>query len=471
VAGARERARPPLWLVQQSLREQDLESISDTDLLLEEAPPPGRSLWDRLFRKGERSAPLPPERYNERVLYIEMLFQSISGAGALSFVAVFLVRLGAPNWLVGLHTSLPALVTILAVLPMGAFVRRQRSLVRVVNVARLIYRSVVACFAFLVYLPTTVAPFILVAAESLLAIPGAALNVASTTILGRATTPRRRPAMLSTRMAVHGLMASGVGLLAGLWLDAVVYPLNYQLLFASALLAGLGSVYMLSRLKLPPISAEQIAGRARVGIREMLALIRATPGFRDFAIAAFVFRMGQNLPMALYSIYRVRTLGASDAWIGILLTIQRFLSVFGYIVLSRLLARAKSRSWLWVSCLGVALYPVAMAMARTPQQLVIASVIAGIFSPGVDVFMTNTLFQVSTEEERPTFVAANTLLANVTGFTAPLLGTLLADLTFIRLALLAATALRLIGAVVFWRLKVGQEQPAPSAAQPDAPPA
>lgn len=429
----------------------------------------GPSPRERLLRRLAQGASPSPERHNERVLYAEVFFQAIAGAGALSFVAVFLVRLGAPNWLVGLHTSLPALITILAVLPMGALVQRQRSLVRVVNTCRVIYRSIIASFALLVYLPITVAPFLLVTAESLLAIPGAALNVANTTILGQATTPSRRPSMISTRMAVHGLVGSAVGLLAGLWLDSVAYPLNYQLLFVSALVAGLGSIAMLSRLRLPANSTERIKARARVGVGQMVALIRATPAFRDYTIAAFVFRMGMNLPIALYAIYRVRTLGASDAWIGILLTIHRLLSVVVYIALSRILARAGSRRWLWVSCLGVALYPVAMALARTPQQLVVASVIAGLFSPGLDVFMTNTLFQVSPEEERPIFVATNTLLANVTGFSAPLLGTLLADLTDIRLALVVAALVRIIGGLAFWRLKVGAEEPLPSPAQPDAP--
>jgi hypothetical protein len=112
-----------------------------------------------------------------------------------------------------------------------------------------------------------------------------------------------------------------------------------------------------------------------------------------------------------------------------------------------------------------------MALARTPQQLVASSVIAGLFSPGLDIFMTNTLFQVSSEEERPSFVAANTLLANVTAFSAPLLGTLIADLAFIRLALIVATVLRIVGGLVFWRLKVGAEQPQASPVQPAAPPA
>ncbi|MFH1084521.1 MAG: hypothetical protein V1772_01985, partial [Chloroflexota bacterium] len=77
-------------------------------------------------------APAPTVR-NERALYGEAFFQSISNAGALTFVSVFLVRLGSPNWLVGFYTALPALVMILFSLPMGAWVRRQESLVATVN--------------------------------------------------------------------------------------------------------------------------------------------------------------------------------------------------------------------------------------------------------------------------------------------------------------------------------------------------
>ncbi len=408
------------------------------------------SLWGR-------ARPVTQEQHNERVLYIEMLFQAISSAGAFSFLAIFLVRLDAPNWLVGVYTSAPALLTLLAVLPMGALVQRQRSLVRVVNAARMTWRTVIASFALLVYLPVGIAPYIMVVAESLLSIPGAALNVAQTTLLGQATSPERRPRMLSTRMAIHGLVAAAVGFLAGQWLDAVAYPLNYQLLFVSALVAGIGSVLTLSRIKLPEVTTQQIAARTRVSIRQMIALVKATPPFRDYAITAFVFRMGQNLPLALFAIYRVRTLGASDAWIGVLLTVHRVLSVFAYVLLSRVLNQAKYRKRLWISCVGMALFPLAMALARTPEQLLYSAVLGGIFAPGMDIFMTDTLFRVSTEEDRPTFVAANTFLANVTAFAAPLLGTLLADVTFIRLALVAATVLRAIGGLAFWRLGVGSE--------------
>ncbi|HHX65102.1 MAG TPA: MFS transporter [Chloroflexi bacterium] len=404
--------------------------------------------------------------HNERVLYGEVIFQALAASGAMSFLSVFLVRLGAPNWLVGLYSSLPALVTIVAVLPVGAYVQSRRDLVATANWGRFIFRASIGAFAFLPLLPATVAPFVLVIVYSIISIPSAAINIAVTTIWGSATTPDRRPRMLSTRMAIHGLFAAGFGLLAGQWLDWAPYPLNYQLLFISAFVAGLASIVTLRRLRLPeqsqdaaPAPEETSRPRTRVRMREIIPLIRSLPAFRNYAVASFVFRMGLSMPSALYTIYRVRTLGASDAWIGVLLTVERLVGVVAYFALARLVTRPRFRQHLWLSCLGMALYPITTALSPTPEALLLPAFLLGLFSAGVNTMLTNTLYQVSPEDQRPTFVAVDSLLANITAFAMPMVGTLLADATNIRLALAVAGSIRIIGGLFFWRLGVGHDQP------------
>ena len=394
--------------------------------------------------------------HNEHVVYGEIVFQAIFGSGALSFISVFLIRLGAPNYLVGLFTSLPALVTMLAVIPAGAFVQRRRSLVATTNWSRLIYRGVVSAFALLPLLPIGVAPIVLVAAYSLISVPSAVINVSVTTLWGQVTTPARRPRMLSVRMAVHGLVAAGFGLLAGQWLDWAPYPLNYQLLFLSAILATLASVAILSRLRLPDQEQPQVRG-PRVGLREMMPLIKAAPSFRNYLLASLIFRFGLSFQGALIPILRVRTLGASDSWIGVLLTAQRLTSVVAYFVLSRVLAKQKYRRFLWLSCVGMAQYPLTSALATTPQMLIIPELLSGLTAPGQNIYLTDTLYQVSSEEHRPTFIAANSFVAQLAAFVAPLLGTALAAIVGVRTALLVGAALRLIGGLAFWRLKVGAQ--------------
>ena len=394
---------------------------------------------------------------NERVLCTEVIFQAITDAGAMSFLAVFLVRLGAPTWLVGLFSSLPALVTILSALPMGSFVQQQPSLVRTVNWGRLIYRSILGLFAFLPLLPPTIAPYILVGARSAMAVPMSAVDVSFTTILGRAVSPQRRPTLLSTRLAIHGLVAAVAGFVAGQWLDYAPYPTNYQVLFVSAFVAGVGSIWVMSRLKLPEQEVAPAALR-RFNLSAMVTLLRDTPAFRRYSTASLLYRLSMSMPSALYAVYRVRTLGASDAWIGTVLTVERVVSVFAYFALGRFLARPERRRWLWVSTLGVSLYPLLTAAAVTPELLVLPAIAGGIFGSGSNVFLTNTLLQVSTEEERPTFAAANTFLANLCAFIGPLLGTILADAIDIVPALVIIGALRLLGGLSFWRLGVGRER-------------
>jgi len=417
------------------------------------ARPFGRLRTQLALKIGAPLALLP----NERILCTEVIFQAIIDAGVMSFLSVFLVRLGAPTWLVGLYSSLPALVIIVSVLPMGSFVQRQRNLVATVNWGRLIYRTILGMFAFLPILPPTLAPYILVGARSAVSVPMSAVDVSFTTILGQAVAPHRRPTLLSTRLAINGLAAALAGFVAGQWLDRAPYPINYQVLFGSAFVAGLGGIYVLSRLKLPEREVAPSAVR-RFNLSAMMTLLRDAPAFRRYSAASFIYRLSMSMPSALYAVYRVRTLGASDAWIGILLTVERFLSVFAYFGLGRVLARPERRRWLWASTLGVSLYPLLTSIATTPEMLLLPAMAGGIFGAGSNIFLTNTLLQVSTEEERPTFAAANSFLANICGFAGPLLGTLLADAVGIVPALAVIGVLRIVGGLAFGRLGVGQER-------------
>ena len=421
------------------------------------APARLRHRLRRMLSRRGRAAP-SATRHNERVLYAEAATQAVSMAGAMSFISVFLVRLGAPNWLVGLYISLPALVLMLTVLPMGSFVQRRRSLAATANWGRMLFRSMVALFGLLPFLPPTIAPFVLVGARGLMAMPGSAFNIAFTTILGKATSPERRLQMLSMRRALNGLVAVPVGLLAGYWLDYAPYPLNYQMLFLSAFVVGILSVYILSRLDLGATPQDEERRKERGGLREMLLIIKGTPAFRNYAVAAFLFRLGMSMPTALYTIYRVRTLGVSDSWIGVLLTVERLVGVVAYFALGRLLTRRKYRRWLWLSCTGAALYPFTMALARTPEMLLVPAVMGGIFGAGTNLFLTNLLFRVSPEEQRPTFVAANSFLTNLAAFVAPMLGTALADVTTIGFVLMLTAGLRALASMAFRRLRVVADQ-------------
>jgi len=412
---------------------------------------PTQAIGHAIRQTRARLARLP---YNERILYAETFFQAILASGVLAFVGVYLVRLGAPNWLVGLYSSLPALAVIVTAMPVASFVQRQRSLVATANWGRLVFRGMMGMFALLPLFPPGAAGYVLVGARTLMAVPGSVSNVSFTTVLGIVTPADQRPRMLSLRLAINGVAATVFGFLAGQWLDYAPYPVNYQVLFVAGFVAGLISIYLLSKLRMPeetaPLPSTPRPTRLRLG--QVAALVKDTPAFRGYAVASLIFRLGLAMPQALYTIYRVRTLGSSDAWVAILLTLQNAMSVMSYFALGKLLTKPGFRGKLWLSCLGTALYPLTTGLSRTPAMLLVPAVVGGISGAGMNIYLTDLLFEVSPEDNRPPFVAANTILANLAAFVAPMLGTALADMTGIVIAFYVIALFRIVGGLAFWKI-------------------
>jgi len=104
--------------------------------------------------------------------------------------------------------------------------------------------------------------------------------------------------------------------------------------------------------------------------------------------------------------------------------------------------------------LGTALYPLTTGLSRTPAMLLIPAVLGGVFGAGTTIYLTDLLFRVSPEDNRPPFVAADTMLANVAAFAAPMIGTALADSTTIVLAFYLIAAFRIVASMSFWHLLV-----------------
>lgn len=392
--------------------------------------------------------------YNERVLYLDVALQAILASGVITFLNVYLIRLGAENWQVAAFSSFPALVTIISAIPVGIYVQGQCNLVRTANWGRFIFRCMIGLFALLPLLPPHIAIYVLVGAYGLIAIPGSISNVAIVTILGQATSVERRPRMLSIRFAVNGLAASVVGFLAGRWLNGSPYPLNYQLLFVGGFVAGMASLYALSRLRLEP-QPFVTSPRPHIRLNALVQTLRDEPRFRRWSLAAGFFRLAMAMPQALYIIYKVRFLGASDAWIGVLILIENGLSVFTYFLLGRLTSHPRFSKHLWLTLLGMVMYPITMALARTPQMLVIPSICSAVFGAGMNVFMSNTLYKVLPNDQHATFIAADSLLANSAAFVAPMLGAVFADWLGINNAILLIAGFRAITAMLFWLCKVG----------------
>lgn len=160
-----------------------------------------RTLLDEQL--GWLSHPASVEKRNWRNVLIDGIGVGIA-SGIGSFLSVFLVRLGASSFLVGLLTAMPALTGILLAISVGQFLTRQRQIVPWFSLARLL---VISCYAL-----TGLVPFvfrenvaeIIVAIWALATLPQTVVSVGFTVVMGQVAGPRGRVALMSQRWSILG---------------------------------------------------------------------------------------------------------------------------------------------------------------------------------------------------------------------------------------------------------------------------
>ncbi|KPV52496.1 MFS transporter, partial [Kouleothrix aurantiaca] len=187
-------------------------------------------------------------------------------SGVATFLSVFLVRLGASSFLVGLLTAMPALTGIILALPVGQLLERQRNVVPWYSRARVWVLGSYAITGMMPFLfPLELVPVPIIAIWAIATVPQTIVNVAFTIVMGAVAGPDRRYYLMSRRWSILGLTTAGTVALAGWALDQVAFPLNYQLVFIGSFAGGLLSFIFSSRIDIPDNDPAEAAEAASAG--------------------------------------------------------------------------------------------------------------------------------------------------------------------------------------------------------------
>ncbi|HLZ08608.1 MAG TPA: MFS transporter, partial [Chloroflexota bacterium] len=299
---------------------------------------------------------------------------------------------------------------------------------------------------------------------ALTSIPGAIVNQAWTGVVAAIIPPGRRARVNGNRWAILSVVTAVAGAAFGRSLDLIVEPRNFQVVFFISFLAGWATIHLFAQIRMPVESAPSEALpptrplAPRLG--DYVRIVRDYPPFMRFILTAFVYRIGLNLPVALFSIYWVREAHASNTTIGIQNTAANLMLILSYLVWGRLAVRRGHRIVLLLSSAGASLYPLGTAFVRDEIWLVPVALIWGAFASGIDVSFFEALLRSSPPERLQTFIGINASLANLVIFIAPIGGTLLANLVGIHVALIASAVIGLIGTALFYTFSIARDEPA-----------
>ncbi len=366
--------------------------------------------------------------------------------------------------MLSLLTSLPALGVILFSIPAAQFVGRRRDVVRITVLGRLVIHTLYLGTGLLPFaLRGSLLPIVLVALWALQAIPSAVANVSWTEVIAQAIPMDRLSRVNGARWATYSFVIAISVALFGALLERVPLPLNYQIVFIISAASGYLSAYFFGRIRLDasyrpttPAGRPTLAQQARNLIEPLTASIP----FRRYMGVGFVIRLGINLPAALYTLFWVNTLHATDQWIGWRTTAGSLALVAGYTYWGRAVSRMGSRKALIISIIGMALYPGITALVGAPLWLTPAALVWGFFAAGIDITLFDGLLRIAPQENRTAYVAVNTILANLAIFLGPICGSFISEAIGLRPAFFVALGIGLVSAGLAALWKVGQGQKA-----------
>jgi MFS family permease len=402
-------------------------------------------------------------------LYKDVFWFGVLSGSAMAFLAVYASRLGATGFQVGLLTAGPAVANLVFSLPAGQWLQG-RGLIRVSFLSATLHRL---GYLFLIPLPLLFDQpqqiWMIILISLAMSVPGTILAIAFNAMFADVIPADMRGEVVGRRNALVAISLTVTSLLCGLLLNLVVFPLNYQIVFAIGASGAMLSTYYLGRLKSFPVLPHRVsrplqdfarpgmlrfvdAVRHPVGLRfltraghkRLLRLDMIRGPFGSFLFSYFLFYTFQFLSVPLFPIFFVRELRLSDGTISLGSALFHLAMLLASLRLQRLSARFGHRDILVYSALFYSVYPLLNAMAQGANLFLVASFLGGGVWAITNGGLVNRLMERVPENERPAHMALHNLALNMGILSGSLLGPVLGDWLGLRSAMLTSAGLRFL---------------------------
>jgi MFS family permease len=394
----------------------------------------------------------------------------------VSFLGIYLARLGATSFHLSVLTAGPALVNLIISLPAGKWLEN-RSFTRTTYITSIIHRTgyVVILLVMLIF-AEKVQISALLWITVVMSIPGAVLMIVFNALFAEIVPPRRRGMVVGRRNALLAVSMTSSSLISGQLLERIVFPLNYQIVFMIGIIGGAFSCYYLGRLReIPHISLTQRIGkplmdRAHPGVVASPFPRRDIPGMRfltrgvellrfdllrgefgSYLGAMFLFYIGQYLVIPLFPIYSVDFIGLSDWVISIGTAIFQVAVFVSSMRLGKESDRLGHHRLMVISIFGYASFPIFIGFSPNVTGYLLGCVFGGTGWGFLGGAIANRLMERVPENERPTHMALFNLILNFGVLVGSLIAPLLGNQTGLQTAMLVGGMVRILSAVVLWR--------------------
>lgn len=416
-----------------------------------------RQANDSLFNVLHRVTPRKPSSRNVWHLYQDLIWLGLASAAG-SYINVYAIRLGASSKLLGLRVSIPSLIVVLLRIPaaqlMERTANRQKLIVRSLFLARSFYLLLflLPWIGHLPLLRQIPQAQLLVWLVILMGLPNVLSAAGWDSFFADVVPPGERARVVSTRSTMTHLMMLTVVPLMGSFLDWAPFPLNYQIIFLLALVGAMVSTWHIVKIKVPKTAQAPRRQAKALNLKEARRILQQSPEFSALIAATFVYQWAVSIASPLYNIYFVQHLGATEGWIGLRMTLASVASIIAYRIWPSHVERYGERTILRFATPMMMLFPLLTGLSRSLTPNLFIVMVPRLFGAGVMLARYGILLRACPDDRRPTYIAIYAILNNIAAFIAPMVGAELEGVIGINNVFFVSAALRLVGALLYWRL-------------------
>jgi len=416
---------------------------------------------------------VPPRSRDDRntyFLYVEIIFASVLSVAG-SFNGAFILRAGGSNTLVGLLSSIPALVATFFYIPAARILEKQTRQMPWIVGSLLLSRLGYLIIPLLPFLVPGHVPEVTVGILIAMTIPSVVFSTAWNPMLAEIIPARSRATVLAWRSILSSGAIAPLIYLAGRWLDHGTFPANYQWLYVIGFIAGAYSVYLVSRIRMKPAVAQGAPAKEEGNqpakghwLQTLKATMSENRGFTRIVVNTLVFDLGAWMVGPLYIILFVRQLGATDGWLGLRGSIAYVGVILGYWLWRRIVRRIGEGRSLLIALPVYSAYAIMVALVPNLTFILFADFLVNAIGPGVDLSHSMMFLEMLPEGKKHSFTAVYSTIMNIGAFICPLIGVAIANRIGVVPALLIGGVLRCAGAGLFYLfpIKEFRKQPQPA---------
>lgn len=366
------------------------------------------------------------------------------------FAQKFIFRLDGSEFHVSLFNALPGMVAVFAIIPGIVFMSRCANKKKITAIFFFLSRLFILSFALVPFVPEQYRPLAFVLLAGLMNFPESVSTTALQNFAAEAFHEKHRAFAIASKNKYSAL----VSFISLLILGQIIERLGttdskaiiiYQLFFVAAFLLGIYEIAELMKIR-----ENKTEEADKIDIKSSLHEIYRNKRFIAFLSCSLLFHFGWQMGWPLFSIYQIKYLGATEAWITVSNVSSGIAMFVSYGYWERLITKKGNCYAIAMATTGMAVTPIMFAWSPNLYVLTVAGIIMGFFTSGTTTTVLSSLLNAAPEKNRLMYVAVHATLTNVTLAVAPLFGDIVLRHSNIYIALYIVAIARFIGSSAFF---------------------